>query len=139
MRPEKISTDALFNCLNDKKIASMSELKEVLGTDADKTVFRKLRKLSYRSSYSHRGKYCTLDEVACFDKLGLWSYGTVRFSGYGTLSDTVRHFVGNSEAGHSARELDRILCVRTGDALLNLCEKKLYAVKKSRPSFFTLQ
>ena len=53
MARKEISTDDLFNYLNDKKTASMSELKKVLGTDADKTVFRKLKKLSYRSSYSH--------------------------------------------------------------------------------------
>ena len=42
----------------------MPELKKALGTDADVTVFRKLQQLAYRTSYSHRGSYYTLDETA---------------------------------------------------------------------------
>ena len=34
------------------------------------TIFRRLGELNYRSSYSHRGKYYTLDEVSEFDDLG---------------------------------------------------------------------
>ena len=44
-----------------------------LGTDARRTVFRKLKELSSRTSYSHRGRYHTLDDVAAFDELGLWA------------------------------------------------------------------
>ena len=58
----------------------MAELKRALGTHADMTVFRKLRQLSYHSSYSHRGKYYTTDETARFDQLGLWSFRAVWFS-----------------------------------------------------------
>ena len=41
------------------------------------------------------------------------------FSKYDTLSDTVQHFIDNSEKGFSARELDDILHVSTKEALLN--------------------
>ena len=60
----------LRQLLVERKIATMSELKAVLGTEVDMTVFRRLRKLNYRSSYSHRGKY-TSDETAEFDDLCL--------------------------------------------------------------------
>ena len=52
------------------------------------TVFRKLRQLSYLSSYSHRGKYYTLAEIARFDQLGLWSHHGALFSRHGTLLNT---------------------------------------------------
>lgn len=69
--------------LLDRKIATMVELRAVLGTQTDLTVFRELRQLGYHSSYSHRGKYYTLDEVARFDEFGLWSCRSVGFSQHG--------------------------------------------------------
>lgn len=123
MRPEKYTTDDLHNYLKKNMIASMEELKRVLGTDVNKTVFRKLKKLSYRSSYSHRGKFYTTDSIADFDMLGLWSYNDVYFSKYGTLLSTVKSLIENSEAGYSVRELDDILHVSTKEALLNIYKK----------------
>ena len=111
-------------------IASMDELKIVLGTDINKTIFRKLKKLSYRSSYSHRGKYYTTDDIADFNTLGLWSYNNIYFSKYGTLLDTVKFFIENSEAGYPVRELDNILHVSTKEALLNTYKKEAIHRKK---------
>ena len=34
-----------------------------LGTGARRTAFRKLKEIPYRASYSHRGRYYTLDEL----------------------------------------------------------------------------
>ena len=73
MRPTEFPAQALAALLREQKIASMAELMAALGTEARRTVFRKLKELPYRSSYSHRGRYYTLDEVAQFDALGLWS------------------------------------------------------------------
>ena len=44
-------------------ILTLEELKSALGTQVAMTVFRKLRPLGYLSSYSHRGKYYTLNEM----------------------------------------------------------------------------
>ena len=49
-------------------ILTLEELKSALGTQVAMTVFRKLRPLGYLSSYSHRGKYYTLNEIARFDR-----------------------------------------------------------------------
>jgi hypothetical protein len=77
----------------------MPELKRALGTEVDVTVFRKRKHLAYRTSYSHRGSYYTLDETAHFDENGLWSFQSVWFSRQGTLLDTAQAFVENSSAG----------------------------------------
>ena len=79
----------------------------------DPTVFRKLAELPYRTSYSHRGRYYTWDEAACFDDLGLWCFGSVWFSTYGTLLPTVAVLVEASEAA-PLREPRRALKARDG-------------------------
>jgi hypothetical protein len=112
--------EALRALLRERKIATMPELKAALGTTADMTVFRKLRPLGYRTSYSHRGKYYTLAEVANFDEIGLWSVGAVRFSRHGTLVRTCEALVQEAPQGYTVAELEARLHVGVGDALRKL-------------------
>ena len=53
MRPESYHPEDLARVLRRTKIATMPELKKALGTKVDVTVFRKLKQLAYRTSYSH--------------------------------------------------------------------------------------
>ena len=115
--------ERLRRLLRKKMIATMPELKAALGTAVDLTVFRKLRELRYRSSYSHRGKYYTLDEIARFDALGLWSFRTVWFSTHGTLLRTCEALVADSAAGFAADELEPVLHVGVKDALRKLAQE----------------
>ena len=120
MRTESFHADDLAKVLRRNKIATMPDLKRALGTEVDVTVFRKLKQLAYRTSYSHRGSFYTLDETAHFDHNGLWSFQSVWFSRHGTLLDTVQAFVENSSAGYFVEELDHLLHVGTKEPLLNL-------------------
>ena len=120
MMTQRYSTQALSKLLKKKKIATMDELKQALGTNADATVFRKLKLLSARSSYSHRGRYYTLDNIAQFDEWGLWACRDVHFSKYGTLLSTAHALVESSQSGYSASELENQLQVSVKDALRQL-------------------
>jgi len=120
MRPTVYSTDDIEKLLRKQKIATMAELMEALGTRGRRTVFRKLKQLRYRTSYSHRGRYYTLDDIAEFDERGLWAHGEVRYSIHGTLLATAAAMVAAAEVGHFVEELDNRLHVGTRDALLEL-------------------
>ena len=67
MRPLSYRSDDLRSLLMRTKIATLDELKQALGTSVDVTVFRKIKPLDYLTSYSHRGRYFTLREIARFD------------------------------------------------------------------------
>lgn len=120
MRFEEYRAQDLIELFRKNQIATMPELKEMLGTQADATIFRKLRKLSYRSSYSHRGRYYTLDDMADYDEWGLWSYRTVWFSRRGSLMATAEALVEESDAGFFVAELEQVLNVEAKGALLKL-------------------
>lgn len=120
MRPEQYHATEIVRLLRARKIATIGELKAALGTGSDATVFRKLEKLAYRTSYSHRGRYYTLDEVARFDEWGLWGFRSVWFSQLGTLVATVEALVEASEAGYDTAELEAVLHVDPKAALLGL-------------------
>ncbi len=49
MRPTSYQSEDLDRLLRKHKIATLDDLKAVLGTDVDSTVFRKLNELAYRT------------------------------------------------------------------------------------------
>ena len=124
MRPLSYHSDALHALLLRNQIATLDEMKRALGTPVDVTVFRKLKPLDYLTSYSHRGRYYTLREIARFDDHGLWSQADVWFSRFGTLLATAEVFVHRSPRGYFADELARALHVDVQDALYQLTQQR---------------
>lgn len=116
--------------LKKQGIATLKELKDAIGTNVTLTVFRKLTKLGYRTSYSHRGGYYTLRSIPRFNRQGLWSVRSVYFSKYGTLLNTVQAFVSQSETGCFCNELENVLHVEVKNALLKLVHQKRISREK---------
>jgi hypothetical protein len=117
---QALDGSVLESLLEERKIATLEELKETLGTSSTMTVFRKLKPLGYQTSYSHRGKYYTLMRVPRFDEQGLWEYDGVWFSRYGNLLATSQRFVESAEAGVTTVELADVLHVEVKESLLAL-------------------
>ena len=132
MRSESFQAKTLISLFRRYKIATMPQMKVALGTTADMTVFRKLRELDYRSSYSHSGKFYTLDALAEFDDRGVWTCKEAHFSRFGSLIETIEQFVTRSDRGFSVSELASELSVQVKDPLLKLVKTK----RLSRESIF---
>jgi len=90
-------------------------------------VFRKLKYLDYLTSYTHRGRFYTLPEIAHFDDHGLWSHEGVWFSRHGTLLATVEIFVNQSPQGYYAQELADDLHAEVQQPLRHLVEQQRLA------------
>ena len=120
MRSFSFDPQLLRKHLLRHKIATLPELRQVLGTTANLTVFRKLKLLDYLSSYTHRGRYYALRETARFDEAGLWSHDAVWFSRLGTLVATIESFVNRSPRGWFADELADALHAEVHDPLHDL-------------------
>ena len=118
----RYSADKLVSLLRDQKVATMPQLKRALGTDVTYTVLRKLAPLGYRSSYSHCGTYYTLDSIADYDELGLWSCRDIHFSRHGTLLNTAAALVTQSAAGYQVPELEAVVQVAVKDPLRQLVQ-----------------
>lgn len=124
MRPAAFDPSTLRRHLRRRKIADLPELKQVLGTGTPLTVFRKLKQLGYLASYTHRGRFYTLSELARFDDRGLWSHEAVWFSRYGTLLSTVEAFVLASPDGYYAQELADLLHAEVQEPLRHLVQRE---------------
>jgi len=123
MKTIRFSPERLEALFRETKVATLPQLKAALGTEVDLTVLRKLSTLPYRTSYSHRGAYYTLDTLAQYDELGLWSYHDIYFSRHGTLLNTAATLVSNGPAGYFTQELEAVVQVAAKDALRQLAHQ----------------
>lgn len=124
MKSKLYHSEELKQLFTRQKIATMSEMKKALGTNVSVTVYRKLKELSYHTSYSNGGRYYTLDRMVQFDELGLWLFHSICFSRHGTLLSTLEHFINHSERGYFATEIQDVLHVGSKEALLKLVNLK---------------
>ena len=131
MRPTSFDSSVLRAHLLRHKIADLPTLKQALGTDTAITVFRKLAPLAPLTSYTHRGRFYSLSEIARFNDLGLWEHDSVWFSRHGTLLSTVEAFVNSSDNGYFANELARMLHTDVQQPLRHLVQ----AQRLSRTEF----
>jgi len=119
------------------RILTLDQLCETLRVSRS-TVIRRLQEHHYHSSYNLKGRFLTIEEVAEFDARGLWAWKGARFSRYGTLKDSVEHFVQASEGGLTQRELASLLSVRAHNALLGLVEEDKIQRERLGPTFVYL-
>ena len=124
MLPPEESRRALLRLFRRKRIVSLDALFGALRTRSRMSVFRRLSALGYLTSYSHAGRYYTIDEVPEFDDDGLWHHQGVCFSRHGSLKNTVEHLISDSEAGRTHHELELSLRVRVHNTLLDLVEEE---------------
>jgi hypothetical protein len=124
MKTVRFVLQPLLDLFARLRAVTMPEMKHALGTEVDVTVFRKLSQLPYRTSYSHRGSFYTLDSIAQFDQQGLWLCRGAWFSRHGTLLDTAEAWVRASPAGYFADELEARLHVPVKDALRQLVHQR---------------
>lgn len=112
--------DRLFKLLRRRRVVALGDLFEALGTRSRMTVFRRLREVGYRTSFTHRGQYYTLAEFPEFDEWGLWFQGDIGFSRNGTLKETIAVQVEQAPEGRTHGELAHLLRVRVHNPLLDL-------------------
>jgi hypothetical protein len=117
------SPDALLSLLATKTVVDLPAIQQALGNTSAMTAFRYLRQISYRRSYDHNGRFYSLYEPSRYDRRGLWSWGGIHFSVDGSLRDTVKRLVRESESGSTQREIQELLRVRVHNTLLDLLHK----------------
>jgi len=120
MKSKDEAAKELRKLLRRAKAVELEALFGVCETRSRMTVFRRLRKVGYLSSFTHAGRYYTLLDIPRFDERGLWFHGDIGFSRDGTLKQTVAEQVEQAPEGRTHRELERLLRVRVHNTLLEL-------------------
>ena len=111
--------EKLIAWIKARKVATMKSLRHQFQI-SHMTVFRILSDYGYHTSYNCNAAYYTLHDIPQFDSAGLWAYRVIRFSRYGTLSDTIVALVENAIAGQTVRELEDRLQTKVANLLCRL-------------------
>ena len=115
----------LIEIFHENFLLTIEDLKNILQTTSRMTVFRKMKHLPYRTSYSHCGKYYTLDSIADYDNNGVWSYNQIYFSKYGTLKNTVLHHIEKSIMGFTSSELEEFIRIPVHNTVFDLWKNSI--------------
>jgi hypothetical protein len=120
MTSKQKSKETLRKLAKKSSVFDLDALFDALGTRSRMTVFRRLRQVGYLSSFTHGGRFYTLEEIPQFDELGLWFHRDIGFSQAGTLKETVVLQVEKTSEGRTHEELQHLLHVRAHNTLLEL-------------------
>lgn len=112
--------EQMVRLLKRRKTVDLGALIATLGGCSRRSVFRYLDRIGYFSSFTHAGRYYTLESIAKFDEQGLWFYQGVGFSRSGTLKETTAVQVEMAPEGRTHEELHNLLRVRVHNTLLGL-------------------
>lgn len=129
-KTKKDKLRAIKNLFHRHKVLKLEDLSKVIGTTSRRTVHRYMKELEYLTSYSHKGQYYTLQEIANFDSDGLWHYDDIGFSKHGTLFNTITFLVDHSDVGMTSKELQVESHTQVKYALLDLIkDEKVTRIK----------
>ena len=98
-----------------------------------RSVQRLLKTIGYYSSFTHNGKWYTLESIPVFDNNGLWFYEGIGFSIYRDLNATIGRLIDDSSKGLMAVDLSTILSTSCPPVLNRLYKtNKIDRVKINR-------
>jgi len=120
--PDKRSVQMVIDLLDKESVVDFASISKALGGPSVQTVFRYLKRVSYRCSYSHKGKFYALHRPERYDRFGLWSHQGIHFSVDGSLKLTVRRMVREALNGATHKELQSRLRLRVHNTLLDLIQ-----------------
>lgn len=123
MPRQPLPDERLLQLFASQPVVDLPTIRGALGGVSSMTAFRQLKRLGYRCSYNHKGRYYARHELARYDRFGLWSIGDIYFSIDGSLRKTVRRLVAQADAGATHQELQARLLVRVHNTLLDLLRK----------------
>jgi hypothetical protein len=118
--PHQLPHERLVQLFASHPVVELPTIRVALGGVSSMTAFRRLKRLGYRCSYNHKGRYYARHELARYDRFGLWSVGDIHFSVDGSLRKTARRLVEQQPAGATHQELQARLRVRVHNTLLEL-------------------
>ena len=117
MRIRDIARDEqALRYFTNHKVLTLAALAEVLDC-SHITAHRRLREWKALTSYTAYGRYHTLPTVPTFNSHGIWRYGDIYFSRYGTLKQTVIALVRKSPEGMDHSQLEQLLGVNPKHSL----------------------
>ncbi len=103
--------ELIYKFIQTKKAVTIDELSPHV-PHCVKTIRRDIKELNAITSYTHRGKYITLQNIPIFDENGIWFYKNIGFTKYRSSLDLIVNLINNSEKRITKAELEDIMKIQ---------------------------
>ena len=113
---QKTVVDKAIKAFRKRKVMTIAQVADLMECSPF-TVRNWLKKWNVQSSFNQNGRYYVLPDVAEFDENGIWFHRKVGFSMHGNLSQTVAHFIHESDAGLEPPEMTKLLKLESASFL----------------------
>ncbi len=121
--------ELLNKFIQTKKAVTIDELSPHV-PHCIKTIRRDIKELNGITSYTHRGKYITLQNIPAFDRNGIWFYRDIGFTKYRNSLDLIVNLINNSEKSYTKAELEDIMKIQISKQIqILLKQNRLQRVK----------
>jgi hypothetical protein len=119
---QALNAQQVLSLFSDKQCWQIQPLAEELRTSI-RSAQRYLTIHGYHRSFSHNGKWYTLQSIPKFGHDGLWFSDDIGFSRVGNLNNTLVRLVNRSPEGITAESLGEKLRCRCHSVLVQLCRQ----------------
>ena len=113
--------DKAIRAFRKRKVMTIAEIADLMECSPF-TVRNWLKKWNVHTSFNENGRYYVLPDVAEFDENGIWFHRGIGFSSHGNLSQTVAHFIHESDAGLEPPEITKLLKLES-ESFLSILRK----------------
>ena len=117
------------NIIRSKKIQTFEQiLKQVNCSEV--TLRRDIRWMKGITSYTHQGRFVTLEDIPEFDHNDIWFYNNIGFTKFKTSLELIVHLINHSKEGLTREQIQKILKIQIFQQIQTLLKRnKLYRSK----------
>jgi hypothetical protein len=115
--------------IRSKKIQTFEQILNQVSC-SDITLRRDISCIKGITSYTHQGRFITLEDIPKFDHNGIWFFRNVGFSKYKNSLELIVHLINHSKKGLTREQIQKILKIQIFQQIQTLLKRdKLYRSK----------
>jgi len=136
MESEVVTQKDILELLEESIIMTVDEMAAKC-TCSRRTVFLKLQRYDYITSYNQNKRFLALRKNIEFDGNGIGTYKHVKFTIWGNVKKTIIALVDKSPEGYTAGEINNLLEIRTNKQLSELVKSGgIIRLKEGRNQYY---
>jgi len=110
------------NIVRSKKILTFEQILLQVSC-SEVTLRRDIRRMKGITSFTHQGRFVTLEDIPKFDENGIWFYRNVGFTKYKNSLELIVHLINNSEKGLNREQIQGILRIQIFQQIQTLLKR----------------
>ena len=112
-----------------KKVQSFEQIFEQVHC-SEVTLRRDLHQINCITSYTHQGRFVTLNDIPVYNDFGIWFYQGIGFTKYRNSLDLIIQLINSSKEGFTREQLQEILKIQIFQQIQTLLNRhELHRVK----------